>query len=148
MYLVRLVYASRVNAHKTIGDYTPDGSTLPSIKLQAQKNNEAQGLTGMLVFNHQYFLQALEGSRSAVNQLLHKLYNDPRHHDMLVLRFEDITRREFPAWSMRFVPAFAATREILLRYGDGSDLDPYAMPGESAFGFLCDMAKVSAVSGH
>lgn len=139
MYLVRVIYVSTVANSQ-------DSTALPAIMRQAQANNEAHDLTGLLVFNHRYYLQAIEGGRAAVNQLVGNLYRDPRHTQMLIMGFDDIDRRVFPDWSMRFVPAASASRDILLRNGVGRDFDPYAMSGASALGFLRDMAEVATPS--
>lgn len=139
MYLVRVIYVSSVADSN-------DHTALPTIIRQAQANNEAHDLTGLLVFNHRYYLQAIEGSRVAVNRLLANLYRDPRHHNMLIISFDDIDRRVFSDWSMRFVPAASASREVVLRNGVGRDFEPYTMTGASALGFLRDMAELAATA--
>lgn len=146
MYLVRVIYVSRVTDPAAIAEQTGDRSVLSSILRQAHRNNPAHGLTGILVFNHQYFMQAIEGRCSAINQLLGKLFHDPRHHDMQILRFEDIARREFAEWSMRFVPAISATTATLLRHGTNEELNPYDMRGESALSFMREMALTPQAS--
>jgi hypothetical protein len=58
MFLVRLIYAS------TVAD-TFKPTDIECILTTARKKNKQHGLTGMLCFNSRYFLQCLEGSRSA-----------------------------------------------------------------------------------
>jgi hypothetical protein len=86
----------------------------------------------------------IEGGRKAVNQLLENLYHDKRHTDLLVLGLQQINQRTFPQWSMQFVPATNASREIFLRNGVTHDFNPYEMPHESALGFLSDMRLVQS----
>ncbi|MDP3701841.1 MAG: BLUF domain-containing protein [Hylemonella sp.] len=136
MPLVRTVYVSTVADSK-------DSAALPQIMKLAQANNEVHNLTGLLVFNHKYYLQVIEGGRKAVNSLLSNLYRDPRHVDMMVLGLEEITQRAFPDWGMQFVPAASATREIMLRNGVAREFDPYGMSAASALGFLRDMHGVA-----
>ena len=60
--LVRLMYASRAVP-------TVDQEELLAIVRKSKANNPAAGITGVLCFSEGIFLQALEGGRSAVNQL-------------------------------------------------------------------------------
>ncbi len=136
MYLVRAIYVSTIANRQ-------DSAALPDIMRVAQANNEKHNLTGLLVFSSKYYLQAIEGGRQAVNQLLGNLYRDTRHSDMLLLGLQEITQRAFPDWSMRFVPAESATRQILLRNGTERELKPYAMSYGSAQGLLLDMQALA-----
>jgi len=135
MYLVRMVYVS------TIVDRLDSGA-LPRILEVAKENNEKHDLTGLLVFSSKHYLQVIEGGRKSVNQLLNNLYHDERHSHLLVLGMEEISQRIFSQWSMQFVPAIDATRQILLRNGVTHDYAPYELPYKSALGFLSDMQLV------
>ncbi|WP_240365972.1 BLUF domain-containing protein [Psychrobacter sp. KH172YL61] len=64
--ILRLTYISRYNNDNLNGEVT-------RILEQAQQNNERNGITGALVFNHNYFLQSIEGARPVINGLLRKL---------------------------------------------------------------------------
>jgi len=59
--LVRLLYASRAV------DDSP--RSIDAILAQARIHNTACGLTGILCYGNGVFLQAIEGSRNAVNDL-------------------------------------------------------------------------------
>lgn len=71
MFLTRLVYASTISE-----SFTPDD--IESILIAARKNNIKTNVTGILCFNRKYFLQCLEGSRTAVNKTYHHILNDPK----------------------------------------------------------------------
>ena len=51
--IVRLTYISRYNSDNVNGEVT-------RILEQAQQNNERNGITGALVFNHNYFYKVLK----------------------------------------------------------------------------------------
>ena len=94
--LVRLMYASRaadsVNAEE-----------LAAILKKSKENNAATGVTGVLCFcffNADIFLQVLEGSRDAVSSVYNRIAQDPRHHDVVLLHYEEIGERHFSSWSM------------------------------------------------
>ena len=66
MYLARLIYTS-VPTH----DFSPDD--ISGILETARHNNREHSITGLLYFNHRYFLQCLEGSRSNINKIYQRL---------------------------------------------------------------------------
>jgi hypothetical protein len=68
----------------------------------SRRNNEASGLTGMLLYRDGMYLQFLEGRRSDIAGLLERLQNDPRHCGMHVLRESNLPARLFPEWTMAF----------------------------------------------
>ena len=55
--LVQMVYASR-----PVQPFS--SAALNAILATARKNNPAHGITGMLIYDHRYFLQAVEGDRN------------------------------------------------------------------------------------
>ncbi len=97
---------------------------------KSRENNQAMGITGLLLYNDSNFMQFLEGSKEAVLSLLAKIQSDPRHHHLVVVLHEEHSVREFNEWSMGFkkldpeapivIPGFVdfdelpLTREIFL----------------------------------
>ena len=59
MFLVRLIYASKISS-----GFGPED--IESILQSARTYNVKTNVTGMLCFSNEYFLQCLEGSRTAV----------------------------------------------------------------------------------
>lgn len=68
----------------------------------SRRNNQAVGVTGMLLFKDGNFLQVLEGEREAVRLLFDKIGRDDRHTGLLVLRHVEQEQRDFAQWSMAF----------------------------------------------
>lgn len=122
MDLVRLVYASEVDA--TFSD-----SDIEDILSKAQTNNPRLEVTGMLLFTSEYFVQCIEGPRKAINQLYNKILLDPRHHSSEILTYSDVEEREFANWSMGYVSATKANREVWLDYLPYSEFKPLEMRG-------------------
>ena len=79
------------------------GSELESIHRTARELNALDGITGLLVFNGTHFLQIVEGSRSAIDDLLERLRRDGRHSGLEVRDERKISARSFPDWSMELV---------------------------------------------
>jgi hypothetical protein len=69
---------------------------------QAAQLNQRLGLSGVLFYENQHFGQILEGPRDEVMKIWGKIQRDHRHHEVRLLKMEEITERSFPAWSMRF----------------------------------------------
>ena len=78
-------------------------SDLEEIHRSARELNALDGVTGLLVFNGTHFLQIVEGSHDAIDDLLTRLRRDPRHSGLEVRDERKITRRSFPDWSMELV---------------------------------------------
>jgi len=122
--MMRLTYISR--AVKGI-----DSSELKSILDQAQANNQLNGLTGMLVFNKNFFLQTLEGSRVVINDLLNALVQDERHYDLQIVEAVEVSERVWGDWSMDYVVPNATNQNEFLRFSTGAVFNPYQMTAPS-----------------
>jgi hypothetical protein len=59
-------------------DLTADD--IEAIHRTAREVNALEGITGLLVFNGTHFLQIVEGSPQAVDELIERLRRDPRHN--------------------------------------------------------------------
>jgi hypothetical protein len=117
MYLVRMIYVSKPSNSPTKEEVT-------QILQASQAKNTKNDLTGLMVFNHEYYLQVVEGGRTAVSQLLGRLYQDPRHQDLTMIEFDHIDSRSFGDWSMQFVPAASITKKMVLHNSPTSKFEP------------------------
>jgi len=133
MFLVRMIYASRVNELKP--------NEVNSILEAAKRNNPRQGLTGLLCFDSDCFLQCLEGSRQAVNHLYSIITHDPRHRDAVILDYRQISKRDFAEWSMGYVPNTRLTRPMILKYSGQEVFNPFLMSGGSAHELMKELAS-------
>ena len=100
----------------------PASPDLEGILKVSRRNNDDNGLTGVLLFAEGNFIQALEGPEAALEKTYARIIADPRHHLVLELYRAPISERNFPDWSMgcpklttRDAPiaAFDLTRESL-----------------------------------
>jgi len=140
--LVRLLYASRA-----VDKLTPE--TLDSILATARKENLAMGVTGLLCHSGDIFVQVLEGGREVVNQLYNAICRDPRHRDIVLLKYEEITERRFAAWTMGQVNLCRVNPSTLLKYSERPVLDPYAGSGDVTMALLEELiATASIVTRH
>lgn len=131
MFLVRLIYASKVAKN-----FGPDD--IDSILTSARRHNVSEGITGLLCFSPEYFLQCLEGSRSKVNRIYQTIVEDPRHDGIVILDYKEIVKRDFAQWSMAYVPTTAAMKQSVLKHAGNDEFNPFKMSGSSAHAFLQD----------
>ncbi|GAC1369679.1 MAG: hypothetical protein NVS3B25_04220 [Hymenobacter sp.] len=100
----RLIYMS--HAAVPVAD-----DTLAALLQQARLRNQAQGITGVLFQGPEQFVQVLEGSAIALDDLYGRLQRDSRHHSVIQLSYKRTARRHFAQWSMAYyagAPAQAA----------------------------------------
>src|SRR5687768_10302885 len=78
-------------------------SDLEDIHRTAREVNSLEGITGLLVFNGTHFLQIVEGSETAIDELVQRLRRDPRHTGFEIRDQRKVGGRSFPDWSMELV---------------------------------------------
>lgn len=93
--LKSLTYSSIAKMHITEGE-------VRDILESARRNNEIDGITGLLLFNGTFFLQIVEGEPYAVDALVERLRTDDRHSGMMVFDQRGIGERFFPDWRMEY----------------------------------------------
>ena len=137
MPLTRLVYSSHAKPGFSRAD-------LAAIGAVANAANPGMGITGGMLFCEGRFLQVLEGSATQVNNLYHRIVADARHHHVFLNEVSRIERRDFAAWSMKWMQAAdaLAIREILLRYHPREGFNPEQLTGESAAQMLKELSVV------
>lgn len=139
--LVRLLYASR--------SVRPNGAEdIESILAQSRKHNPDLGITGILCQSGDIFVQVLEGGRSSVNQLYSQIVRDPRHRDVAVLHFEEVSERRFAGWTMGQVNLSRVNPSTLLKYCEKPSMDPYAMSGRTCLALLEELMATAQIIGR
>ena len=93
--LVELTYLSEA---------VSDMSFLGLMKLleSARTFNQANGITGILLYDNQQFGQVIEGERASVMKVWKRIQEDKRHHRTELLEIREIAERSFPGWLLRF----------------------------------------------
>ena len=92
--LERLVYES--TATGSTGSLT----NLATILAESQRNNDRDGLTGILAAHRDRYIQVIEGTSSTLDSLVRRLQKDPRHRALKIISREPIETRRFDGWSM------------------------------------------------
>jgi hypothetical protein len=136
--LVRLMYASRAT-----DKINPEA--LNAILRKSMANNPSVGVTGVLCFSGNIFLQVLEGGRSQVSALYNRITRDPRHHDAVLLSYEEISERSFAGWAMGQVNMSRLNPALLLKYSEAAVLDPYAVSGAVSMAMFNELVATASV---
>ncbi len=136
--LVRCLYASRA--------VTPlDPASLDAIFVQSRRNNPPRGITGLLCFVDDIFIQVLEGGRDAICDLLSTIIRDDRHHSVRILSYEEIPERRFGHWNMGQVNIAKVNASLLLKYSEKPVLDPFSSPGSATMALLDELVATAAI---
>ncbi|UCA57688.1 MULTISPECIES: BLUF domain-containing protein [Aequorivita] len=64
--------------------------------------NPSLDITGALLYNNNFFLQVLEGSKNTVKELFSKIRKDKRHTDVLMIFDQQIENRIFQNYEANF----------------------------------------------
>lgn len=90
----RLTYTSKLTAPLSEHDIEEIGRI-------SKRNNQKQGITGVLIYFSGFFFQIIEGDEVRIDRLYEKIGQDRRHTDILCLKAEvPVEERLFPNWSM------------------------------------------------
>jgi hypothetical protein len=136
--LVRLLYASRALA-------PVNADLVEAILDKSRRNNPRRGLTGILCFSDDLFIQVLEGGRDAVCTLFETIVRDARHHQVRILSFEEIRERQFAGWTMGQVNVAKVNPSLLLKYSDTPVLDPFGCSGAATMALLEELISTGLV---
>jgi hypothetical protein len=93
--LVQLIYVSTPVPEKM----EEVNASLPGNQLR----NKERGISGMVLSHPNFYMQILEGERSEVSKLFHKIMCDKRHTDVTIVRFQDAMRSEFTRWDYAII---------------------------------------------
>lgn len=140
--LVRLLYVSRAAE----GQVTPE--LTDSIMASARAYNLDNGITGVLCYGGDLFMQAIEGGRDEINALYSMILRDKRHLDVVLLHYEEIQERRFGGWTMGHVNLAKLNASVVLKYSEKPKLDPYSMSGKVSMALLDELMLTASVIGR
>lgn len=91
--LFQLIYKSEKTAPMSEED-------VRELLQKARSKNEGLGITGLLLYAQDRFLQVLEGPKAAVLNLYDTIQDDLRHTHVETVLAMPVSRRTFPDWKM------------------------------------------------
>jgi len=128
----RLIYCSKPTATVTL-------PMVQDIVAKAQAFNNANRITGALFFNHEHFLQCLEGDRTTINKLYHeRIAKDPRHSDICLLAAEETTEFYFTDWSMALITQTSTFKNLFVKYSGMTKFSPTTIASSDVLDFFLE----------
>ena len=137
--LVSCLYASR--AQDAAGT-----ALLDQILEQSRRNNPKRGITGLLCYAYEVFVQVLEGGRDEVSTLFNTIAQDPRHQGVRLLEFKEIDERCFGNWTMGQVNVDTINPGVLLKFGQRATIDPFSSSGKATRILLTELVATGAIN--
>jgi hypothetical protein len=136
MYLHRLIYTSRRNKKIELNT-----SNLLGV---SRKNNALAGVTGILFFDGNHFVQALEGPREGVEEVYRRIAADDRHYDLLLISRANIKSRRFSQWSMVLHEGMSERmREQVMKIFALKDVNFSTLNAKQTIGFLEKVSRIT-----
>ena len=103
--LNRLVYVSNASA------FFREEELLEILKV-SRRNNERDGLTGLMVFHEGRFFQIIEGEMDAVMRCFNRIMRDGRHDDLVMIETGQVEERSFGQWRMAYQDAQSMPKDM------------------------------------
>ncbi|MFL6658254.1 MAG: BLUF domain-containing protein [Massilia sp.] len=139
--LVRLLYASRAKSEVNC-------TSIQEIMQQSHAHNPQNGVTGILCHSDKLFMQVLEGGRDEINALYAKILRDPRHTDVVLLHYEEISERHYSCWTMGQANLSKINPSILLRFSALPEINPHAMSGKNSLALIDELIATATIVGR
>lgn len=117
--MIRLVYVSTCANNV-------DPADIQSLLQVAERRNPEQGISGMLCWSGEFFLQCIEGERAPVTQCFARILRDTRHHSVELILSAPTSVRWFSQWGMGFSRTLSSHRLDVPAWTGGS-FNPYLL---------------------
>ncbi|MEX1663793.1 BLUF domain-containing protein [Thioclava sp. 15-R06ZXC-3] len=90
-------------AYVSLSRFPLETQVLSDILEVSVRNNERDGITGVLMYHDDLFFQVLEGESGVVEQCYARICRDPRHSNISETLDETVGCRSFSDWLMGYV---------------------------------------------
>ncbi|VXC75961.1 BLUF domain-containing protein [Sphingomonas sp. AX6] len=88
-----------------------------NILMTSRRNNDRDGISGLLYDDGKRFLQVLEGEVGIVEAAFARIKTDPRHRAVVILSRREIEAREFGDWAMASLSPGVEANDVMVRVG-------------------------------
>jgi hypothetical protein len=124
MMLIRLTYFSR---NRLADWYGSKDCGIAEILATSVANNLRDCITGALICDDRWFVQALEGAESKVSAAFERILRDQRHRDVSLVTMQAVAERRFPNFAMLCVFRDEDNADLFRHYGEDACFDPRQM---------------------
>ena len=139
MSLARLIYISENQIDPARGSTVRQ---LGTILTASNRNNKVLGITGALVFDDKWFLQALEGERRAVWTTFERIGEDERHAGTHLVELVAVNERLFGNWWMGVATRTPATEAAFRPYVRDGFFAPELMSARHILDLMQSLSRI------
>jgi hypothetical protein len=100
-------------------------------------------ITGVLLFNTRYFLQAIEVQEQGIDVLYQRIQNDRRHQAVTLIGRQPLQARQWRKWSMVLVTPSISNQAILRKYCGSEEFTLLGMDASNARALLVELTQSS-----
>ena len=133
--LKRLIYFSAFSLSFPVTDQG-EAEEIKRIVDSSKRNNGKLNITGLLLVHQRWFLQVLEGTLQAVDEIYDRIRGDARNEDVTLIHLGPVSECAFPDWSMCACRLSKVNDEILRTLDLKGPFVPETLTPESALGLL------------
>lgn len=124
MMLIRLTYFSR---NRLADWYGNKDCGVAELLATSVANNLRDCITGALICDDRWFVQALEGAEREVSAAFERILRDQRHRDVSLVTMQAVAERRFPSFAMACAFRGEDNADLFRHYGENERFDPRQM---------------------
>jgi hypothetical protein len=142
--MLRMVYTSKAVAPL-------DDPQISGLLAVSRTNNDAYGISGLLIYHQEQFFQVLEGPDEAVRRCFKRIAKDNRHDGVKILDEIEVEERAFAKWKMGLIRPqglptdlrgrLVAACDLLVSGSEERGLDPRVRRQVRAFFARCEFLR-------
>jgi hypothetical protein len=140
MKLIRLTYFSRNRLDQWYGSRDCGIAEILAISVA---NNLRDCITGALICDDRWFVQALEGAENKVSATFERILRDQRHRDVSLVTMQAVAERRYPNFAMVCLFRDEDNGDLFRHYGEDECFDPREMRADR----LSDLIEAVADRG-
>jgi hypothetical protein len=134
--LIRLIYFSE-NKLGLVGR----ARQIADLQALAVDRNRQVQITGALVHDDLWFLQALEGEQQVVKATFDRIARDKRHANAKVIRLANVPARLFGEWSMGFAARNDKTEPLFGLHWCNKGMNPGSMTEKGILALMVELGR-------
>jgi hypothetical protein len=124
MKLIRLTYFSRNRLDQWYGSRDCGIAEILAISVA---NNLRDCITGALICDDRWFVQALEGVENKVSATFERILRDQRHRDVSLVTMQAVAQRRYPNFAMVCLFRDEDNSDLFRHYSEDEGFDPREM---------------------
>jgi hypothetical protein len=114
---------------------------IAELQAVAVDRNRKDQITGALIHDELWFLQALEGDPRSVRATFERIAQDPRHANVKIIGMAQVPARLFGEWSMGFAARTPRTQPLFGDHWNNKGINPNSMTEKDVLSLMRELAR-------